>query len=127
MKTNQLNWKPFAALAAIVGLLFIVLMFVMSFATFGAFNRGYAAPGFVMPWFGWGMGFFWIFSVLGFFVMLTFMFLMMSTMFRAGGSMAWMSGGTTPTKKGPACPTCGRVVEAEWLRCPYCGEDLKSH
>lgn len=127
MKTNQLNWKPFAALAVIVGLLFIVMVFGMSFATLGTFDRGYAGPGFVMPWFGWGMGFFWIFPVFGFVMMLVFMFLMMNMVFRTGGPMAEMFGSDTPVKKGPACPSCGRAVEPDWLRCPYCGENLKTH
>ncbi len=127
MKTNQLNWKPFAVLAGIVGLLFIILMFVMSFAMLGALNRGIAGPGFGMPWFGWGMGFFWIFPVIGFLIMLTFMFLMMRMMFRAGGPMGWMTGSMSDALHGAkqaACRTCGRAVQTDWQVCPHCGTSL---
>jgi hypothetical protein len=31
-----------------------------------------------------------------------------------------------PANSGYPCPNCGRQVQADWVACPYCGQNLKA-
>ena len=34
--------------------------------------------------------------------------------------------GTTPPPMPKTCSNCGKVVDKDWVSCPYCGQDLRA-
>jgi len=136
MNSNT-NWKPFALLAILLGLL-IVFGFGLMIIFSGANASGSWGPGMWGPG-GWGMGFFWIFPVLGFTMMLVMMFFFFVIMSRPGGPMNGFLNGP-PQGAGPQahryqaavcpadlrCPNCDAIVQPDWKVCPHCGTSLRS-
>lgn len=105
-------------LGALVVVFLIALAFFGRFgfhrvAALGGYPRGYGMMGWGMMAFhplGWLLGL----AVLGFAIY---------------GIVALVSGKrqTPPPPMPKTCPNCGRVVEKDWVSCPYCGHDLHEH
>lgn len=124
------NWKPFAVLAAVIIVLFLIGIAFLSIFGAGRYSGG---PWMMGPWM-MGMGFFWIFPIIGILIMLTFMFIFFNMMAGwKGGPMDWMrqNGPRDNPNQSPidalvhVCPSCGSAVQTDWNVCPHCGTDLK--
>ncbi len=112
---NKINWS----VVVITGI--IVLLLLIGTGLFGSWGyRGWGmmGPGMMGGWgffpLGWiGMIFMWLIPV-GF-VVLTVL------------GVAWLVrslGGHNPPPTGRTCPNCGRGIQADWQKCPYCGAAL---
>ena len=125
---NNSNWRPFAAIAILIVVLFVIGFTLMAFFAGGS---GAGWPG--MWWMMGGMGFFWIFPVIGIVMMLTMMFHFISIFTGRGGPMDWMFGNRwrdnqprPPSNVGDlVCPSCGSAIQPDWNVCQYCGTNLK--
>lgn len=84
---NNLNWRPFAVLAVLITALFAIAFTVMMFFVANP------ATGWSSMWWGMGgMGFFWIFPLFGFAMMLLMMLFFVSIFAGRGSPMDWMFG-----------------------------------
>jgi len=132
MNSNS-NWKPFALFAVLIGVL-IVFGFGLMILLSGANAGGNWGPGVWGPGVG-GMGFFWIFPVFGFAMMLVMMFFFFIMMGRQGGPMGGFPN-NPPLEAHPyqadvrpvdlRCPSCNAIVQPDWNVCPHCGASLRS-
>jgi hypothetical protein len=121
---NNFNWKPFAVVAALIAVLFVIGIGLMAFSPLIVGG----GPG-MMGWGMGGMGFFWIFLLFG----LVMMFFFISLVTSRGGPMGWMFGNwPRDAQSGPpfsagqsVCPSCGSPVQQDWNVCPHCGTSLK--
>ena len=43
---------------------------------------------------------------------------------QTGGFMPSGRSEMAPTGHGRACPSCGRLLQEDWVKCPYCGADI---
>jgi len=113
---NQTHWKPFIALAGLIGLLFVLGLSLMLWTS--AHAGGVWWP--VM----WGMGLFWLFPAFGFAMMLLMMFFFFGIIGRQGGppDKFWP---ITPEQSVSRCPSCDSPVQSDWRVCPYCGTHLR--
>ena len=116
---NPLNWRALLTIGALVVLVVIIVNVAFSAiwthgAPSGAYGNGSYGPGTLMGPSMWGgMGFFWIFPVIG----LVFMLLFFGVIGRA------FFGNTAQTRPtgSEACRNCGQAMEAAWIACPHCG------
>lgn len=118
------NQRPLMILLAVVALLIVA-----GFGAVAALALSASRP--FSPGVG-GMGFFWVFPVFGFVIMLTMMFFFFSLITRQRGPMDWMrdnwSGHTQyqphRDQAGLHCPSCGSATRQDWIVCPHCGTSL---
>mgnify|MGYP001571049722 CR=1 FL=1 len=113
---ENFNWKPFATVATLFTLLFVIGLGVMTFSrpVIGDW------PG---VWWGMGgMGFFWILPLFGLVMMLTMMFVFVNMMISRGGPTGWIF---VNWPRNFTCPSCGSPVQQDWKVCPHCGASLK--
>ncbi len=127
---DEINWKPLAIFMIVIGAIAFLIFLGFSLMASWGNSGGVWGPGM------WGMGFFWIFPVFGFVIMLTMMIFFFTVVFRHGGPMNWMRQSdpqhnhnvyTQPhsDKATKFCPSCGEPVESDWLVCPKCLTALK--
>ena len=105
---NKINWTAVAVFGIVVLVAFLVGASLLG-GGWGMMGGWGFAP------FGWiGMIFMWLIP-LGFIVLTV---LGVVWLVRAVG------GGATLGSPARACPSCGRVVQADWRNCPHCGAAL---
>ena len=129
---NQVNWRHLL----IVGIAFVAIVVLVNVAFSamwgqtihtGPYGNGPYGPGTMMgPWAWGGMGFFWIFPVIGFLCMLLFLGVMASMFFGSTTQSvppSTGSHGSLPSipNAQDACRQCGQPMAANWMACPYCG------
>lgn len=129
---NNLNWRTLLTFSVVMALVVILVNVAFSAmwghgAPNGAYGNGPFGRGTMMgPWMWGGMGFFWIFPIIGFVFMLIFFGVIARAFFGNTGQ-------SQPTGSGPygsvpsvphareACRNCGQAIEAGWIACPHCG------
>lgn len=119
---NRVNWTAVAVFGVVVLLVFLVGVSLLGGWGYGGWGRmgpGMMGPGMMGGWgfspFGWiGMIFMWLIPI-GFIVLTV---LGVAWLVRAVG------GGANPAAPGHTCLSCGRGVQADWRKCPYCGTPL---
>ncbi|GAC1538199.1 MAG: hypothetical protein NVS2B17_11850 [Candidatus Velthaea sp.] len=115
---NNFNWRALAPIGAVMVAVVVIVNVAFSFMWAHNMPSSYSnpsyGPGSMMgPWMWGGMGFFWIFPIVGFLFMLLF-FGLIARMFVAS------SGPSAPRPQEP-CRSCARSIEENWVACPYCG------
>jgi hypothetical protein len=117
---NDFNWKPCAAVAAHIALMLAIGVGLIAFSQPVVGGE----PG-MMLWGMGGMGFFWIFPVLGLVMMLSIMFIFISIATTRAGPMGWMFGNlprdakSRPLKRGRLGLSVMRLIRsAELERVP---------
>lgn len=43
---------------------------------------------------------------------------------QTGDPVASARADMAPTGHSRACPSCGRLLQEDWVKCPYCGADI---
>jgi ribosomal protein L32 len=125
---NKVNWTQVGVFAVVVLLVFLIGVSLLGgltgYGMMGGGRYGMMGPGMMG---GWGFGpFAWLFMLMGLLFpvgLLVLLVLGIVWLFRRVGEP---SGPTSQAPAGPTCSNCGRLVQAGWRLCPYCGQALTS-
>lgn len=129
---NHIHWRPllFVGIAMAIVVVIVNVAFSAMWAQ-SSHNGTYSSipygPGTMMgPWMWGGMGFFWIFPIVGFFFMLLFFGIIARVFFGAAVPPQTLNCGAygylpsvphTPE----TCRQCSQPMATNWIVCPYCG------
>jgi hypothetical protein len=113
---NKTNWVAAAGSFVVVLTVFLVIVSLLGGWRYAGW--GMMGPGMMGGWFGpfgWiGMIFMWLIPV-GLVVLAAFGIALLVKV--VGSSVA-------PVPSAQTCSHCGRVAQADWHTCPYCGQNL---
>lgn len=119
---KKTNWLAIT----LIGIIALLALFWLGTMTGGWRYGGYGMMGWGDRGYGGHMG--WGFSPFGW-IGMTFMWLIpVGFLALTALGIVWLVRAITnpaaPSMQ-PPCPDCGRVLQADWQHCPYCGAKLK--
>ncbi len=115
---NKINWPAVAVFGIVVLVAFLIGVSLLG-GGWGYGGWGMMGPGMMG---GWGFGpFGWIGMILMGLIPIGFIVL---TVLGVVWLVRAVGGGMNPAAPMRTCPSCGRVVQADWKACPYCGVAL---
>jgi hypothetical protein len=124
---NKVNWTAVALFCIVALLAFMVGVSLFGgwrYGGWGMMGTGRMGPGMMG---GWG------FSPFGWLGMILMWLIPVGLVALAVAGVVWLvraitGGGTAPgagsAPAGRTCPRCGRLAQADWHNCPYCGQEL---